>query len=141
MKLWLHRLYLRRATCGVLELEDGFVLATLEDTFKGNGPDSCVPEGSYQLVPHSGPKYRDTWALVGATVSHQPAAGKARSAILFHGGDTVEDTRGCILVGREHYYAPRPEHDVDLSGGVLAMQALRAHLAGEREHVLYIQRG
>lgn len=141
MKLVLHRIYLPAATVGALELPDGLVLATLEDTLKNGGHvvDSCVAEGLYRLEPHSGSKYKNTWALVGEGVAHWATPEDDRETILFHGGDTVADTRGCILVGLEHYYAP--DKPVDLSGCLLAMQALRAHLASEKEHELLIQRG
>lgn len=138
MKLWLHRLYLPRATPGSL-VADALVLATLEEVWRGNGPDSCVPEGTYKLVKHSGKKYRDTWALVGGTVSHQPEAGKQRSAILFHAGNTVEDTLGCILPGRRIEFSMNG--DARIYESTLAMQALRAHLANESEHELIVQRG
>lgn len=142
---FLHRIYLPAATPGVLELVGGagLELATLEDPLKGGGlvPNSCVPEGLYRLVRHSGKVHHDTWALVGEHVSHYPEPGKARSACVFHGGDTVADTLGCPLVGLETAYSPRLGVPVDLSGCVLALQALRAHLASDSEHELLILRG
>lgn len=92
------RVYLPAATVGVLTMA-GRSWATLEDPGPGEVPNTCVPEGDYLLVPHSGPKYADTYALVGGTVSHMPDPAAKRSAVLVHWGNTVEDTKGCILLG------------------------------------------
>lgn len=75
-------------------------LWTVERPWKDNEPSvSCIPEGEYKLEPHSSQKFPDTWALVGETVSHYPEAGKARSAILIHVGNTMDDVIGCISPG------------------------------------------
>lgn len=69
---------------------------TLEDAWRENQANiSCIPAGRYKCAPHgweANPPYRFTkvWR-----VSNVPN----RSAILFHIGNTHEDTRGCILVG------------------------------------------
>lgn len=58
-----------------------------------------IDAGEYQLEPHSGPAFKDTWALVGPGVSHYKTPGVLRSAILLHAGNLDEETKGCILVG------------------------------------------
>lgn len=109
MDWFLRRLYLRDATVGVLECGTHRFF-TLEDAMKGGGlaKDSCVPSGAYDLVKHSGPKYKDTFALVGEQVSHMPEPGKARSAVLFHAGNWVRDTEGCVLLGYGWRLLPEP---------------------------------
>jgi len=86
-------------TIGELHCEDEFVAFTMEP----GGADTDaprVPVGFYHLVRHDGPdlKYKDTWALAGRDVSHDPRPG-LRSAILFHAGNWDEQTLGCILLG------------------------------------------
>lgn len=139
MKLWLHRLYLDEATLGVLELEDGRRFWTLEDTWKGNGPDSCVPEGRYMLERHAGARWKNTWALVGGSVAHWPTEGYARSAVLIHAGNDTDDTRGCVLVGMKAEITGLRAPEVYASG--VAFNALLQALAGESTHELVIQRG
>lgn len=62
-----------------------------------------VPPGWYRCEPHGwgseAVRFRQTWALVGQTVSHLPEPGVPRSAVLIHPGNRDEQTRGCILVG------------------------------------------
>lgn len=60
---------------------------------------SCIPDGDYQLVPHRSEKFGQVWAFVGATVSHMPEVGKARSACLIHVGNFSTDVHGCLALG------------------------------------------
>ena len=144
MKLRLHRIYLEEATLGVLELpasvpEAHRRLWTLEDKFDGNQPGTCVPEGRYKLERHEGKVWKNTWALVGETVSHWPDPAFKRSAILIHAGNTTDDVRGCILVGLDVQFGLEQAPAVFASGS--ALTRLIRHLAGEPEHELVIQRG
>lgn len=61
--------------------------------------ESCIPDGEYDMVWYNSPKFGPTWAVVGNTVSLFPQAGKHRSAILFHVGNTMDDLMGCISPG------------------------------------------
>jgi len=94
----MNELTLRRVTyhniCvqGVIIHHNRAVMLTLEDAWKGNEPMvSCIPAGLYRCVPHSTAKFPNTWRLEDVP---------GRSAILFHAGNTDEDTHGCILLGR-----------------------------------------
>lgn len=63
---------------------------TLEDPWKMNAVgESCVPANTYTC--------RKRPSRFGVTFELQNVPG--RSAILFHAGNTQEDTRGCILLG------------------------------------------
>lgn len=51
---------------------------------------SCIPEGEYEVVPHTSPKFgRCFWVK---NVEN-------REGILIHGGNTVDDIKGCLLPG------------------------------------------
>lgn len=81
-----------QGTFGVLSM-DGIPLAvTCEDPWNDNQTGiSCIPDGEYLCVPHNGVHFQNVWELEGVP---------GRSAILIHSGNTIKDTRGCILVGK-----------------------------------------
>lgn len=86
-------------TLGELWIHAGeFVAFTLEPGWNDEDHPHVQP-GEYRLEPHNGPRFKDTWALVGDGLSHYPTAGVARSAVLIHPGNTDDDTLGCILLG------------------------------------------
>lgn len=83
-------------TFGYLDLfaDDGTKLGrfcTCEDDWLDNKPTkSCIPAGHYIVKAVQSPKFGDTYE-----VTKVPG----RSHILFHAGNTEEDTLGCILLG------------------------------------------
>ena len=89
------RTYQDDCTEGVFVLiENGKLLLScniLELPNKGNKRSiSCIPEGTYKVTPHVSEKFgKCFW------VNNVPN----RSAILIHAGNTVADTRGCLLPG------------------------------------------
>ena len=89
----------RESTIGWTSI-NGQRLITLERRWNNNlASISCVPSGFYHLVPHNGTKYKNTWALVGNTVSHLPGYGKPRSACVLHWEDDAAFLQGCISFG------------------------------------------
>lgn len=101
--LHLHRIGeipLDEGTLGVLALPGGERLFTLELPWRDNEPRiSCVPAGEYRLEPHSSGRHKNTWALVGDTVSHCAEVGKRRCGILFDQANWAHELQGCIAVG------------------------------------------
>jgi len=83
------------STLGILTGLDKTIYI-LEDEWKNNARNiSCIPPGTYEAVPHgwdagSPVRFKQTWRLLGVP---------NRSAILVHGGNTKDDTEGCLLVG------------------------------------------
>lgn len=78
-------------TLGVLSDGKGFYLYTLENPWLDNAPNiSCIPCGTYNVISHTGTKYKDVWRLEGVD---------GRYTILIHWGNTAKNTEGCILVG------------------------------------------
>lgn len=94
MKLLLERIIrTEHGVIGLLHLPDGFVPFTLEPEDRGNARNiSCIPAGRYQIRRTASPRFGETFEVVGVP---------GRSAILFHAGNTEEDTEGCILLGLE----------------------------------------
>ncbi len=66
---------------------------TLEDAWKSNEQNvSCIPAGTYLCTRIDSPRFGKTFEVRDV---------EGRDHILFHCGNTEEDTHGCILVGEE----------------------------------------
>ena len=82
-----------RGTFGVLRFGAIPFVLTLERPWQDNEPNvSCIPPGRYQCARVRSHKFGNTFE-----VQHVPG----RTDVLFHRGNTTEDTKGCILVGEE----------------------------------------
>lgn len=85
-------------TLGVLLVSGTPVLATLELPFRNNAPNvSCIPAGNYVAKKVEN---RHTYGGQRIPVTLEVIV-PDRSGILFHIGNTVVDSRGCILLGME----------------------------------------
>ena len=130
--------YEAERTLGELHIGSEFIAFTMEP---GNADTDHprVPVGFYHLVRHDDHAFRwkDTWALVGRDVSHQPEPDVPRFAVLFHPGNTDEQTEGCILLGKT-IGRIRDETATVASGD--ALDVLRSIL-GEAEAYLTIKGG
>lgn len=84
------RLTTKGPTMGKL-VADGVSYSTLEPPWVNNEHDvSCIPPGRYPLVLSDSPRF-------GRPMPHVQMV-PGRSAILVHPGNTVRETRGCILI-------------------------------------------
>lgn len=82
-----------RGTFGVLRVVSVPFALTLERPWQDNEPQvSCIPPGRYACQRLRSPRFGWTFE-----VQHVPN----RTHVLFHSGNTLEDTHGCILVGEE----------------------------------------
>ena len=76
---------------GVLLDEHFPVCVTLENPWLENQTFvSCIPAGNYICKPFSSDQHGETWEVTKV---------KGRTAILFHVGNTEDETEGCILLG------------------------------------------
>ena len=106
MELELSRLwYTQQSCCGQLDAP-GLKLYTLELPVRDGLPGSAIPPGRYPIRLLSSPKFmqaglKDKWieqySLLMPHVICPP-----RSQIMIHWGNDVENTTGCIIVGRTH---------------------------------------
>ena len=117
------REYSPGATLGSLVLPSGRVLHTMERPWLNNAASvSCVPEGQYLVkwLPRSASgRYRRVWHV-------QDVPG--RVGILFHTGNIVEHSLGCILPGmRRGSLVGQPA----VLSSATALNEMRAELEGQ----------
>jgi len=80
-------------TFGVLIDGDTPFAVTLEREWQGNRAEvSCIPAGVYACKRVASPRFGDTFEVTGVP---------GRSHILFHSGNTEDDSKGCILVAEQ----------------------------------------
>lgn len=78
-------------TLGLLLGEGARPLMTLEPPWLINAQGaSCIPARDYDCVRHYSPKFGETFWLTNVP---------NRQEIIFHSGNIVQHTRGCILLG------------------------------------------
>lgn len=87
--LVLHRLYLEKATHGILCFNGQLICLTIELPWVGNQRQiSCIPEGHYSLVRRYSSQFKDHLEVLNVP---------NRSLILFHPANNVQrELKGCI---------------------------------------------
>ncbi len=100
--LTLHRTYFPRGTFSYLCDDNGNIICvTCERAWTNNKPGvSCVPEGIYDLVPHTSPKHGKCYALEAPTLGVEIYGPSLRTHILFHKANKPSQLEGCIAPGR-----------------------------------------
>lgn len=80
------------ATIGVLSVDDAPVCLILERAWRDNERNvSCIPAGGYAVqTGHKSPRFGWCWKIIDVP---------DRTDILFHPGNTEDDTLGCLLPG------------------------------------------
>lgn len=87
------------AVTGELDLPTGERLFSIECPWLENQPDvSCVPEGTYQLIPYMSPRHGATWFLENAQLG-VGGLGAARSYCELHSANWARQLEGCIAFG------------------------------------------
>ena len=79
-------------TFGVLKICKQLFCITLEPPENANKSNiSCIPAGQYDCLRYRSIKYPDTFEITNVP---------DRSKVLFHAGNFVENTMGCVLLGQ-----------------------------------------
>lgn len=122
-----------------VDAEPAFNALSLERCWNGNKPGkSCVPAGFYYLEPHNGTKYKETFALIGAQVSHAKEPGVPRFACVVHQAPTGLSLEGCTSFGLHlSVQTATPSPLVTMTDYVVktVLAKLRARPAGEKHYL------
>lgn len=120
-----------QGTLGVLRIQKECFCVTLELPDRLNQPSrSSIPAQQYICQRHTSPKFEETFRVLDVP---------GREAILFHPGNVVEDTEGCILLG-QYFGKLRGDRAILNSGNTFRafMEALEgndtAHLTIKEEY-------
>ena len=85
-----------------------------------NAPEvSCIPAQQYLIKQHVSPRFGETFQVMDVP---------GRSAVLFHAGNVVGNTQGCIILGQ--YFGKLKEDRAVMNSGATFtafMQALAGH--------------
>lgn len=82
---------MERGTLGVLRIDKQPFCVTLELPWRENLPfKSCIPPGQYHCEKYESSRYNETYIVLGVP---------ERDGILWHPGNFLSDTDGCILPG------------------------------------------
>jgi hypothetical protein len=131
MKLELLRIEDTPDVClGILRHEGKFVCCTLELPWRDNEPNfSRIPTETYVCRRYSSPRFGETFVVL---------VGQGRTHILFHTGNTVDDIRGCILVGEAFGWMGNNLRGVINSRGIFDRRFMKL-LEGVDEFTLVIR--
>ncbi len=119
------------ATYGVLIGPKGPVIVTLErPQLDGFGKMSCIKAGVYKTVRTYSPKFKmETFEVTGVA---------GRSRILFHSGNTADDSEGCILTGTSFDPVGSADAKVGILGSKVAFNELMTLLKTTKEFSLTV---
>lgn len=127
-KLILNRVYYEDSTFGILCAEDHPLCVTLERPWFDNEKGlSCIPEGDYTCIKYNSDRFRNTYQ-----VEDVPG----RSKILFHKGNYVSDSTGCILLGQ--YFTMTENENPMVAQSRKAMTIFRRYLGEDKAFRLRI---
>ena len=97
----LKRRYFEHGTYSYLYREDGSkVCCVVERADRNNKPSvSCIPEGTYNLLPHKSPKFGSCYAVEEPTLGVTRFGPSLRTHVLIHKANTPGDLQGCLAPG------------------------------------------
>lgn len=115
-------------TIGALKIDGVPVCWALEPFMYGNAPKhSAIPAQVYPIEPYESQRYGSTWEVTNVY---------GREYILFHAGNTIADTEGCILPGIS---LGAIDGLRAVMNSRLAMDIIKKALAGDITHKLIIR--
>lgn len=113
---------------------------TVEQAWRNNQREvSCVPLGTYKLVPFTSEKYGDTWAMENEDlqVAVHEKDGMRFACLFVHKGNWPSNFKGCIGAGERLKYFGG---ELGVTNTVITTEHILGVLKQEDEHTLIIRR-
>lgn len=149
------QLILERYSYGPTETEgrlyvDDHVFFTIEDPWNNNTPfASCIPEGVYDLEPHTRGSGNDVWCMVNHDLNiyhwlpKSQHDGVKRDLCLIHKGNWETDIEGCVAPGINRLIMVNPktgDPELSVTSSGRAMKTIQDTLGiGSAGHTLLIR--
>jgi len=119
----------KHGTLGILKIDKQIFCCTLEPPDRENEQNvSSIPAQQYTCNPYSSPTHGETWKVNDVL---------GRTNIIFHAGNAVRHTEGCILLGEKFGKLANTQRAVLNSGATLT--AFLMHLMNDTVVSLTIQ--
>ncbi|MDO6497345.1 DUF5675 family protein [Photobacterium sanguinicancri] len=102
-KLILKRRYFPHGTFSTLHHKNGKqICCMVERAWQNNKPNvSCVPLGTYHLLPHRSHKFGDCYALEAPTLGVTRYGPSVRTHCLIHKANRPSQLQGCLAPGKQ----------------------------------------
>jgi len=153
MELTLARFaYTPSETQGILRI-DGWTCFTIEQpwrrwSYPGGEPfKSCIPDGSFDLVPYSRQNGDKVFALVNTDLGVHFRKGERRKdaqdnplgryKCLFHSANYAHQVKGCIAPGEDRIIDPK-KHQLMVTNSRLTMTQILSRLRWENGHTIRV---
>lgn len=116
-----------RGVIGTLSIDDIQACYTLERPWSNNAPEiSCIPKGFYLCKRIVSQKFGTTFEITNVI---------DRTHVLFHPGNSIQDTHGCVLLGFQY---DDTREELVISKSKAAHEAFMKLLQGVDEFTLSI---
>lgn len=116
-------------TLGILKIDKMPFCVTLEPYDRDNAKGiSNIPAQQYVCQPYSSAKYKNVYEIMNVP---------GRTNILFHAGNTIDDTEGCILLGQ--YFDKLATHTRAVLNSGKTFDKFRSIIGDNRFHLTIIE--
>ncbi|ELR65865.1 hypothetical protein C942_00952 [Photobacterium marinum] len=99
--LTLKRRHFDHGTYSTLHTQNGQqICCMVECPWQNNQPNvSCIPPGTYKLIPHQSPKFGTCYALESPNLGVTRSGPSTRTHCLIHKANRASELRGCMAPG------------------------------------------
>lgn len=134
----LRRRYFESGTYSTLHRQDGSQVCCFVERKEANNipNNSCVVQGTYDLLPHQSNKFGTCYALESKTLGVTRFESSLRTQILIHVANVPSELAGCLAPGTDFGYV---KGQWGVINSRVAFDALMLELAGEPAELIIVR--